>query len=99
MSAALFFYVKKIATVSFNFRPGGVQPPALGGSAQFEVMSGKCHTGSPASLCIHILSAFRTSMVFLGNKPLDWNSCSAIQPRIPPPIDQTTPTIRKAKNQ
>src|SRR2546430_15414121 len=99
MLVGLFADAERFGNVLLECLPGGVQPPALVGSAQFEVMSGKCHTGSPASLCIHILSAFRTSMVFLGNKPLDWNSCSAIQPRIPPPIDQTTPTIRKAKNQ
>src|SRR6266550_1524490 len=99
MFAGLFFYVQRFTNVIFQFVYRGVQPPSLIGSAQFEFMCGKCHTGSPASLCIQILSAFRTSMVFLGTKPLDWNSRSAIQPRIPPPRDQTTPTIRKAKNQ
>src|SRR5436190_23259750 len=99
MFAGLFFYVQRFTNVILQLVYGSVQPPPLIGSAQFEFTSGKCHTGSPASLCIQILSAFRTSMVFLGNKPLDWNSRSAIQPRIPPLRDHTTPTIRKAKNQ
>src|SRR5581483_1696674 len=90
--------VELLAHPRLQFGDGTLQAPPLIRRAHFERVSGcSTHIWLLASFCSHTLSSFKTLIVSLGARSLNWRT--AAMPNSAAKMNHTNATIMNPKNQ